>query len=81
MNKCVSKEKHDKSVWKYKGLMGEKNTKDTKEILGLTKEMLSLLEKSSRSSKEKKLSAFGPKRKLKTAKREIKTSLNLLILG
>lgn len=33
---------------------GEKTTKDTKDILGLTKEMLSLLEKSSRSSKEKK---------------------------
>lgn len=33
---------------------GEKKTKDTKEILGLTKEMPSLLEKNSRSSKERK---------------------------
>lgn len=61
---------------------GEKNTKDREEILGLTKEIPSLLEKNSRSSKDKKWVHWSKeKTKDNTAKWEIKTSLNLLILG
>lgn len=51
-----------RETWKFcmerQRAQGKKTTKDTEEILGLTKEMPSLLEKNSRSSRGKEVSAL-----------------------